>query len=126
MLQPFNAIIKSIVLKRFIHYLFYAPPIGIYILEISSTDGLVMLEPLVSVNQIQVDIGMNSEDQTHKCKFQKVDNSKRTIEYIGNNEPGHFWYSYVIVKNIPEVPEDNFTQIIQNIVANRYQRGGGD
>ena len=60
-----------------------------------------MLEPFDIVNQIKVGIGMNREGLTHKCKIQTVDNSKITLEYIGNTEPGHFLYNYVIVKNFP-------------------------
>ena len=67
---------------------------------------------------------MPHEYIAHKCKIQMVDNSKKVIEYIGNTETGHLWYNYVIVNNIPEVPEANFTWLIQAIIANIYQRGG--
>ena len=53
-------------------------------LDPSSTSGLGMFEPLVSINQIQVYFGMHGEDLTQKCKILTVDNSKRTLEYIGN------------------------------------------
>ena len=76
-------------------------------LEPSDTAVLGMLEPLYSVKQIQVNIGIHCEYQTNKCNIQKVENPKGTIEYIGSTEPGNFWYNYVIVKNLPEVPEDN-------------------
>ena len=68
-----------------------------------------MLEPITSEKQIKIGIGMHREYIAHKCKIQMVDNSKKVIEYIGNNKTGHLWYNYVIVNNIPEVPEDNFT-----------------
>ena len=38
-----------------------------------------------------------------------------------NVKHGNFWSDYDIVNNIPEVPVDNFTQLIQSIMANRYQ-----
>ena len=94
-------------------------------LEPYATAGLGILEPLSSFNQIQVYIGIHCEDLTHKCKIQTVENSKITLYYIVNTEPVHFWCTYVIGKNIPEVPEYNFTLLIQSIMANRYQGGGG-
>ena len=86
--------------------------------------GLGMLKPIASVNQIQVDISIHREDLSHRYKIHNVDNSKRTLEYIDNTEPVHLWYNYVIVNNIPEVPEDIFTRLIQYITANRYQGRG--
>ena len=44
---------------------------------------------------------------------------------MGDTEPGKFWCNYVIVKNLPEVPEDNFTRLIQSIMANINQGGKG-
>ena len=99
MQQPFNANIESILLKICIHYLFCTPTTVLDILEPSATAGLGILEPLASVKQIQVGIGINRGYIKQKCKIQTVDNSKRTLEYIGNTEPGNLWYNYVIVKN---------------------------
>ena len=123
--QPFNALIESILLNRCIYYLFYTTTIGLDMLEPSVTDGLVMLEPLASVNKIQVNIVMHIEDLTHKRNIHTVDNPKRTLDYIGNTEPGNFWYNYVIVKYLPEVPDDSFAQLIQDNMSNRYRGGGG-
>ena len=82
---------------------YFIHPLQIYILEPSATARMDMLEPLATVKQIQVDIGIYSEDITHKCKIQTVENSKINIEYMGNTEPGNFWSNYVIVKSVPEV-----------------------
>ena len=109
MQKPFNAIIESILLKRCMHYLFYAPTIGLYMLEPSAMDVLGKVVPLASVKQIQVDIGNYRGDITHKFNIQEEDNPKKTLEYIGTTEPGHIWYNYIILNNLPDVPEDNFT-----------------
>ena len=92
MQQPFNALKDSIILKRCIHYLFYTPTTGLDILDTYDMAGLGVLEPLSSVKQIQVYIVMHHEYISHKCKIHTVDNSKRTLEYIGNTKPGHLWY----------------------------------
>ena len=39
---------------------------------------------------------------------------------MGNTKLGHLWYNYMIVKNLPEVPEYNSTRLIQAIMDNRY------
>ena len=119
--QPFVTFIESILLKICIHYLFYTPNIVLDMLEAYAISGMGMLKPLFSVKKIQVYIGINIEDLTYKCKIHTVGKSKRTREYIGNTEPIYFWYNYVIVNNIPEVHKDNFTLLIQDIIANIYQ-----
>ena len=61
-------------MKRFIHDIFYTPTIGRYMLDPFSTYGMFMLEPLATVNYIQFNIGMYSEE-----KIQTVENPQRTL-----------------------------------------------
>ena len=77
MKQPFIVLIESILLKRCMHYLFYAPTIGLYMLEPSAMDVLGKVVPLASVKQIQVDIGIYRGDITHKFNIQEEDNPKK-------------------------------------------------
>ena len=77
---------------------------------------LDMFKPLYTVKKIQVDICVYSEDLTHKCKIKTVGSSKRTLEYMENDEPGHLWSNYDILNYLPELSVDNFTQIIQSDV----------
>ena len=57
--QPFNSLIERILLKIFIHYIFYNLTIGLDIIEPYATAVLGMLEPLTSVNQVHIDTGVN-------------------------------------------------------------------
>ena len=55
-LQPFNALIDSMLLNKCVYYLFCTPTIGLDMLGTYTTAGLGVLEPLYDVKQIHVDI----------------------------------------------------------------------
>ena len=123
--QPFNELIEIILLKRYIHDLFYTTTIKLDMLYPSDTSIMGMLEALAAIKQIRVYIGEYHEDLTHNCSIKTVDNTKITPAYIINTEPGHFCSNYVIEKNLTDIPEENSNQIIQAIVTNIYQVGKG-
>ena len=70
-------------------------------LDTYATSLLGVLVTLSGVKKLQGDIGIHGEYITHKCKVHTVDNSKITLSYKGNTEPGNVCYNYVIAKNLP-------------------------
>ena len=82
--QQFNVLIENIILKSHIYDFCYTPSTGLYIPESPATAGLDMLEPLANIKKIHVNIGIYSEDLTCKFNIQTIDDSHRTLEYMGN------------------------------------------
>ena len=64
-----------------------------------------------------------------KCKVKAVRNSRTTLEYTEDTEPGYLWtdFYYVTKKNLPQVSDEDLTHPTQSNTANIYQgvKGGG-
>ena len=57
-----------------------------------------------------------------KCKVKSVRNYIMNIGYMKYSELGYSWIGCVTSKDLPEVPEERFSHIIQPTNSNRCQQ----
>lgn len=65
--------------------------------------GIYMVDPPDNIDKVKVEIRQWGENMKCKCKVKAVRNSRTTLEYTEDTEPGYLWtdFYYVTKKNLP-------------------------
>ena len=63
------------------------------------------------------------KEMKHKHNIKPFINARTDLVYIKDPEPGYSQTNYVTREDLPEVPHDKFTHLIQSTMGNE-ERGG--
>ena len=78
-----------------------------------------MMETPASIEQVKAEIRKCGEKLKRKRNFRAVQNSRVTLGYMGDLERGYSWTNYINGKDLLELPRDEFTCFIRDIINER-------